>query len=574
VSNTRFEGNQAGAYGGALYVIGEWREPLSDLRADVILANTTFVNNHAIRHASVNASFPTEGGAVNVEDQSLLRVYHSNFVNNSAMIGGGINVYRANVEVYKSVFQGNSATGTVFGSSFGGSISLNSADGPDNGYNNWPSAQLKVEDTLLQGRYEGVTTVAQTGGCIFAGGDGTRIDGDSGVPDMGTVAENRVNVELRRVVLYDCDVQAVGASGVGGALQVTIADLTMENSLVLNSDALGSTASGGGAAILYDSVAEIVNSTFAHNTTGGYGGGLFAQGSHVDVRDSRFIGNEVTPGYAELYWESYGAAIFFTPDIYRNISARGTVERNEFTNNVGMAIYDDDRSTGPINDVRYNDNDFFETTFENDVYRGSLSGAQDPAGLNALVINRSNGTQTDKSTVDNRQFPEEPMVLGYATAPQEVLYYGAAGDPSSPRTAYVALAWNRGEAVLNSTELTERVHLQEISSPGTYLLSVEGESYPVEIGETSSPDADFNLQMDGSRIYLNWYVTEGDFIEVAIDQGLNVNSGSSGSVEVPADPSRNYSLYVLTEEGGVVKTLDTSVPLLSVAESTFYFAEL
>ena len=76
ISNTRFEGNEsAGWGGGALYAIGNWQAPWSTPRMKVILSNTTFINNKIVRDPSDTPFVYTEGGAVHVEDQTLLKVH-------------------------------------------------------------------------------------------------------------------------------------------------------------------------------------------------------------------------------------------------------------------------------------------------------------------------------------------------------------------------------------------------------------------------------------------------------------------------------------------------------------------
>ena len=109
VSNSRFENNQAGYVGGAIYGIGTWADPGSTPRTDMLIVNSTFINNHSIRDAGVSLNAPTEGGAFHAEAQTTARIYHSRFLKNSAMAGGALSLYQAIVEIYGSVFQGNRA---------------------------------------------------------------------------------------------------------------------------------------------------------------------------------------------------------------------------------------------------------------------------------------------------------------------------------------------------------------------------------------------------------------------------------------------------------------------------------
>ena len=575
ISNTRFEGNQAGAYGAALYGIGNWSDPVSTPRATILISNSTFIDNQAVRDSSVNASFPTEGGAINVENQLKLKIYSSRFITNSANIGGGVNVYRADVEIYGSVFQGNQANGQVFSSSFGGSISLNSSDTADDGNNNRPPAKLVLQDSLIQGRYGSVKTVAQTGGCLFSGGDSPRIDGDPGVQDMGSVDENRVQVTVKRSAFYDCDTKAASPnSSIGGAIEVTVADFTLADSLVANSDALGDSASGGGIAILFQSDASITNTTFANNTVGKFGGALFVQGSTIHLSDSNLIENEVSPGVSESENASYGAAVFATPDEGRNLNVGGVIENNTFSLNDGMTIFDDDRSNGPINDVRYNGNQFYATSFNGKVYKDSLSSSQTASGLNSLVVTRSNGTSTAKSQSDNKTLRSAPALGAILAVPPAVYPTSAQGDPSPPTGAYLGYASSGGSVSLDGVKMSSNTGLEEKTESGEYKLTVGGASFSTKVDSGAKPQATFTTSSDGSSKTLSWNVTKGTFLDCAIDQGVDIDPAKSGSVQVPSGGNRDYLFYAITKEGGVVVGTDSTSPVLALSDTFHVLAGL
>jgi len=362
ITNTRFEGNVAGSYGGALYAIGSWQVPWSTPRMNVILANTTFINNKCLRHSANVPRLPTEGGAVNVEDQALLLVYHSRFIKNSAEIGGGVNSYRADVEIYNSVFLGNQAIGELVTASFGGSINMNSGDYSPGTYTNWPNANLTIEDSYIQGAYEDVTTVAHKAGCLNICGDASRIDGDESVPDIGSIEDNRATAIIRRVTFNDCDVHLLDKRNpYGGAIVASIVDMTLTDSLIVNSDAFGDNSTGGGMVVFWNSIVNISNSTFAYNTSGLQGAAIYVNGSQLNMLQNSILHNELSPGFAETKWGSQGAAIYSTPDYEHSVNVDGSVTQNTFSSNAGMTLFELDENNGPINDLKYNGNSLLST---------------------------------------------------------------------------------------------------------------------------------------------------------------------------------------------------------------------
>jgi predicted outer membrane repeat protein len=495
VSNSWFEDNQAGYVGGGIYAIGNWQDPVSTPRSDIIIMNSTFVNNQAVPDPSVTPPSPTEGGALHAEDQTTIVIRNSRFVTNRAEIGGGVNLYRAVIDIYGSVFLGNQATGLGVGNGFGGAISAHSNDTGGDGNNNRRPASLTIQDSLIQGRYSSVTTVGQSGGGISIGGDANRTYGQNGVTQMGTVAENRAIVDLENVVFADLDVKEVGGepgTGVAGAIQVGLTDLEGNNILVILSDALAfdpgnSNGSGGGMAVLDQSLVNITNATFAENTAGKYGGAIFAQGSTINLSDSNLIGNEISPGIVEPGNLSYGAAIFSSPDTGRNLYVTGVVENCLFSNNVGLDIYDDDRAAGPINDVRYNNNHFYSTTFGGLVHKDSVIPTPfvTPSELNSLVITRDVGVpSTDKSPLGgNISLGSEPVFGVIHAVPSVILSEETTGPGAPPAVSYLGYSWSGGSASLDGSPLSGVAGsgVTETSVAGLHTLSVAGQTYTVYV---------------------------------------------------------------------------------------------
>jgi len=555
VTDTRFEGNQINGFGGALYAIGNWLEPYAVPRAHVVVANCTFVDNHA---ATASTVFITEGGAINIEDQTLLEVYGSRFVNNTAEVGGGVNLYRSTCVISNSVFLGNQATDTVLGSGFGGAIKANSDDGPLDGTNNRPSAHLTVTDTYIQGRYGATTTAAQDAGGIYSAGDGSRMDGDPTVPDMGTNEENQATVILSNVIINDCDVsKAAPSSGSGGGLMVVRTNLEVENSLFVGCDALGlgDWSSGGAVAVLLRSTASFNDTTFAANTSQRIGGAVFAQGSTLNLTSCNLVANEVSPGVTESLGESFGAALFTAPDTSYGVAVDGVVTGCTFSGNIGLPIVDDDRDAGPINDVRYNANTIHSTSFGDLVYRDALTAAQSATGLNSLTVQRGGAADTVKSQSNNTQPATAPIVGTLLAAPMLSYQTAPPNDAAPPSPSYLGYGWSGQAATLDSAPLAENGGAIAALA-GMHELDVNGSIFGATISTAATPTVDVYAQPSSIPVsgtsMLYWTTVAGTFLDCGIDQGVDMTPAASGSAEVLASLSRTFTLVSTTEQGGAV----------------------
>ncbi len=461
VTGTRFDANQAGWVGGALFAIGSW-----DRGSAVTVTRSTFTGNQAVPDPCCVNPQSTSGGAVHAEDLTTMQIHGSLFAQNRADYGGGVDSYRADVEIDGSVLQQNEALG-------GGAIAALSGDSADastdNGAINRRSALLTVDHTLLQG--EGAT-VPQGGGCILVSGDTAREYGGGSVAPAGTLDDNRAQVVIRGSVFADCDVSDP-AGGSGGALEGDLISLDLEGSMVLDSDARGPGAGGGGLALRQESDAGITGTTFANDTADRTGGAISLIGSVVQVGGCRFYGDDVMPGVSEALSESRGGALYTIPrtDPARPRDVGGVVANSVFASNLGIPVWDVDPSSGPTNEMRYDGNRFEPTPFGDRVYVDTLAspGGATVADLNALTVFRSGGTSTRKSAVPNSEvFNLSEGTLVVVPSPN-----GVGAGTAAPAASILAYAWTGGSAAIGTVALPQKTGLLEVA-PGDYTLAVDG----------------------------------------------------------------------------------------------------
>lgn len=499
VIRTRFDGNRSSFAGGGFYALGTWDDPGGGVQAAI--ENSTFVDNRVDPDPSVVLDAPSEGGGVHVEDLVALVVRDSRFSANEADIGGGLNGYRADIEVRDSVFRGNrarsgAATGTK---SLGGQIAVASNDVSDAstgaGSFNRRTARLRIEDSLLEGSVGNPSVSADVGGCLFAVGDANRAFGLSGVEPQGSIAENRAHVTLLRVVLHDCDVEqhAVPGSGSGGGLSAWVADLDLEDVLITHSDAFGDdNASGGAIALTSHTRAVLTRTTLAGNRSARFGGALFAQGAHLEISDSAFLANELSPGVDESCWpSSTGSALFVSPFMGSGTPpdqpATGFVADSLFSDNIGLPVFDDDRQPGPINDTRYDGNRVFAPGFDGAFFTNVIPNPIPPFSvclgaqqMSALVVERNGGPSSPKSNLPNQDLAAAPAHAVLIAAPSRILRVHAAGDPPPTGTAWLGYAWSGERAELDGADLAERAGVQ-IAAAGLHALHVDGSAMGVAV---------------------------------------------------------------------------------------------
>jgi len=511
VSNALFQDNQAGWVGGAIFALGTWTAIPATPHAYVSVTRSTFKANFIATQPCCPPPGDPTGGAIHVEDQTTLDVKESRFVDNQAQFGGALDSYRALINVSGSTFQGNGGNVAGTGLAVGGAICALSNDFLDSltasGQNPRP-AGVTVADSLLQGRHAGGGPTGNAGGCLLAAGDGQHLYGLDGLTPDGTLATNRTPVQITGSVFDDCDVvqspTAVGSTG--GAINGSLVALTLADSLLLDSDAIGR-GSGGALFLAGESAAQIARTTFAGNTADSSGGAIFSGASNVAVDSSRFIANG-SPG-------SLGAALYAIP-LGSGLphagpgDASGVLSGTLFSQNTGVPLWDVDfGGASPVNTLQYNGNDFFSPIFGDRIYVNTFTdpgrGGYDVGGLNNVIVNRFGGPSTVKAPVPNRAPFASPAAGSLKAIP-------ITGSPSAPSTPFLAYAWAGGSATLNGVPLPRHEGLIEDAPPGSYTLAVDGVTVDTAAVQGSRCTADPVLCVANERFHVqvHWQLATGE----------------------------------------------------------------
>jgi predicted outer membrane repeat protein len=264
IADSRFENNVAGWVGGAVYAFGHFacNSPFcASPAADVLITRTTFVGNRAAG-SNAPAGF-TQAGAIHVEDCVRLRVHQAIFDGNSAGWAGAIQSFRAQLEVYDSVFRGNRATAAGTTAAQGGAIlalsGAASAIGCSSGQTrNYPAASVRIERSLLQGSSTAAAE-AQISGCLGVAGDNP----DSGSGACQSSQTTRcAQLTVVDSALFDCAVAKLGTQDFvfGGGFSVGRTFATFTDVLLARNSAGGtSTCPQGGAGSVRDDAVLAMN---------------------------------------------------------------------------------------------------------------------------------------------------------------------------------------------------------------------------------------------------------------------------------------------------------------------------
>jgi len=249
VVQSTFRGNSSTYSGGAVMIF----QPFTSPPQSVDIIGCVFEDNFCQPNPSQpDNPAPTEGGAVHIEDNVDVTITECYFENNTAESSGGVNSYRGDITIRKSVFENCRAVGSnLLG--FAGAIGVRSFDAqaPD-----YPTAVAVIEDTMIR------NCVAPVGGGIFISGDSF----------WGLDSGHRGSATLTDVVIENCRAtKANNSYGNGGGIFLDLANFVGTRVYVINNVAEGV---GGG-------FVSIQNTALTLNDS-------YVVGNSADITDAAF----------------------------------------------------------------------------------------------------------------------------------------------------------------------------------------------------------------------------------------------------------------------------------------------
>jgi hypothetical protein len=318
--------------------------------------------------------------------------------------------------------------------------------------------------------------------------------------------------------------------------------------------------------------------TIANNYSGKFGGGASIKGSSLTISNCYLIDNAI-PAIADetQYWNSHGAGLFTGTDVSRNLPVTGSVSDCLISGNSGIALYEDDRSDpgSAHNQVIYNNNQMFSTYLNNYVFAhipgadGANFRVADVSTLNTLVIAHSG---IDKGEGNTELTEAASVSWGHIlAAPPAILHTGSLNE-LFPSESYIGYAWIGDSATLNGSPVTGNAGLTSTEASGTYTLNSGGNSWSATVSDAATPKANFTVTPNRS-LNLEWAVTQGTFLEAAIDRGVGVVSSSGSLITTPPNNEIIYHFYAIMEEGGTA-TGPAEDPLLSAPSEYFMMVEV
>jgi hypothetical protein len=530
IANTRFENNQAGYVGGAIYVYGPWTDPVTTPVMELVVTNCLFTGNIVLRHPNGTLTAPTAGGAIQLEDQTRGRFYNCRFINNSAQQGGAFAGYRTDNQFQGCVFQNNQAIGGSGPEGLGGAIFVISDDNPGastgGGTINRPSSKLAVTDCLFRGPGGGVPSARQGGG-IFVAGDLHSMYGQ-GVNQNGTLETNRAVVNLKRVLFADLTTIDPLANGTGGALTGDFVKLNADKCIVENCH---TSQYGGGFELVRQCDATITNTAFAGNSAGLLGGGFTMLGGNLNLSDCSFVDNRITGAGG-------GDAIMTTADVggpgLPPMDMTGAIQNCVISHNSGSpaTIYDGYRPTAPFNRLQFKANQIHpsdQTAFFFDSPIGGRSVDQ----VNAMTLTFGDNSTCVKAPVANAGAGPAAITGAILMVPPSTSSSGAPGE-TLPIPSFLGYTSSGGTPLLDGTPQTSSSGVVQTFGNGIHTLAVGSSSFATVPPAGSALNISTRLPVGSDQsVLIGGFIIQGPVPKTVIIRAIGPSLPLAGALQDP-----------------------------------------
>ena len=302
VYGSNFINNSASKSGGAVYTtpLQMIKEDSSETEmavtkfAESNYYDSTFMGNHAETGGAIynpnlveNCTFMDNvaskyGGAI--ENDGIMDVYDSSFINNSAIYGGAID-NEGNISVYSSYFAKNSADKGGAGIYSGGECNVAESDFVDNSAIYGGAIYLQTDGVIENSSF--ADNSADSGGAIYSKSEcviaNTSFDNNSA--NYGGAINNFGNLSV-----YSCDFTNNSADRSGAGIY------SGGECYVAESDFADNSANWGGA-IYLQTEGVIEDSSFINNSASSDGGAIYSK-SECIVENSSFTDNSANWGGA------------------------------------------------------------------------------------------------------------------------------------------------------------------------------------------------------------------------------------------------------------------------------------
>ena len=296
IENVDFNNNVADLGGGAIYV--SWEGTLT-------VTDSTFDGNEAIAGNDERGA-----GAITFLSPNEITIINSDFTNNRGINGGAINSLNGKLTIENSRFINNDTTSGFYDTGnprpflrgFGGAVYTDRASTASDD----TSGTISITNSLFSGnsgRGEGGAAYLYTGrqdnvvisDTLFEDNQVLALEGGGALGSGGAVVQQSDGLN-QGFTLNNSTFANNTAGNQGGGLWVQNAPTTISNSTFSGNQTLDQIPSSVGGAITVYSPTNITNTTIANNHAGWVAGGLAANDSEVTIQDSIFYNNTADNG--------------------------------------------------------------------------------------------------------------------------------------------------------------------------------------------------------------------------------------------------------------------------------------